>query len=211
MAFPNVLNSKYVLGNPVRDDISMLDSPDKRYALRTHKGLNILIVGGSLGAKALNEVVPLSLAKLTNIAHITHQIGRDNIENVQQLYHSVGIHNVEVVNFIDDMATQYANCDLIICRSGASTIAEITTVGIASILVPYPHAVDDHQTQNAKLLVDSNAAILIKQSTLTPESLHHILSNITREKCTTMAIKSHGFSITNSAQNIATNIESFIS
>ncbi len=209
VAFPHVLKSKYILGNPVRDDIVNLNAPEKRYPTH-HGGLNILIIGGSLGAKALNEIVPQGLGNLTDLGNVVHQVGRGDIEAVKQSYATNNIHNVEVVAFIDDMAIKYANCDLIICRAGASTIAEITTVGVASILVPYPHAVDDHQTRNADLLVSSGGAILIPQSSLTSNKLTEILNELTREKCLSMAIKAHSLAIKNSAQNIAMQIESFI-
>ncbi len=210
VAFPNVLKSKYVLGNPVREDIACLEKPEQRYAMRSG-GLNILIVGGSLGAKALNEIVPLAVNNLHNIAKITHQVGRSDAELVRQAYVTNNVQNVDVVNFIDDMAYAYANCDLIICRAGASTIAEVSAVGVAAIFVPYPYAVDDHQTHNSRALVNAGAAILLPQDELTATSLHELLNNLTREKCELMAIKARELAIANSAQNIASQVESFVS
>ena len=209
VAFPDVLQSKYVLGNPVRNDIVNLAPPEIRYTSRSG-GLNVLIVGGSLGAKALNEILPIALANLKNINKIIHQVGRGDVAVVKELYVANGVTNVEVLNFIDDMAVKYTNCDIMICRSGASTVAEITTVGIASILVPYPYAVDDHQTHNASLLVKSGGAILMPQVSLTSDGLHTVLRDLTREKCLDMAIKVHSLEIEDSAQKIAENIESFI-
>ena len=173
-AFPNTFatNSKlYLTGNPVRKDINQLEPPERRYLARTG-AIRLLVVGGSLGAQALNEVVPQAVALLeqTQRPSIWHQSGRNKLGQIQQAYAAFE-GEINVVEFIDDMDQAYAWADLIICRAGAMTITEICNVGLASILVPYPYAVDDHQTANASYLSKVNAAVLIQQVELTPQRL----------------------------------------
>lgn len=159
------------IGNPVRRDIASLPAPAER--MKSHKdGLHVLIVGGSLGAQALNETVPAALAELdAGIRPIVrHQAGRDKDQMTRDQYekHSV---KAQVSPFIEDMAEAYGWADLVICRSGALTIAELAAAGVASILVPYPYAVDDHQTANGLYLSENGAAILLPQTELTPSVL----------------------------------------
>lgn len=181
--FPNVLgryNARWV-GNPVRSEIAALPAPAQRYAGRVG-ALNLLIIGGSLGAQALNDVVPRALALLPEAARprVTHQAGSAQLTTLESNYRAAGV-TATTLAFIDDMATAYAEADLVICRAGALTIAELTAAGVASVLVPFPHAVDDHQTGNARFLSERGAAILLPQAELSAEKLAALLAQVTRE------------------------------
>ena len=192
LGFPNAIrNEKKIIfsGNPVRKEISQLDIPDKRYAGRSGK-LKLLIIGGSLGAQALNTIVPKMLKLIPDHMRplVTHQAGRKHLETLKKNYAEAGVEG-ELLVFIENIAVQYADCDLVICRAGALTIAELTVAGIASILVPFPYAVDDHQTSNAKFLSDKDAAVLLPQNELTPQGLAQLLMGFTREKLLGMAMK----------------------
>jgi UDP-N-acetylglucosamine--N-acetylmuramyl-(pentapeptide) pyrophosphoryl-undecaprenol N-acetylglucosamine transferase len=174
-------------GNPVRGDIASLPAPEERYQGRAG-GLKLLVVGGSQGAQVLNAVVPEALALLPGPARpvVTHQAGAARRPEVEERYRSRGI-AADVVEFIDDMARRYAEADLIICRAGASTVAELAAAGVASVLVPYPHAVDDHQTGNARFLAGRGAALLVPQVEFTAQRLSEILAGFTRERLLEMA------------------------
>lgn len=176
------------VGNPVRHEIAALAAPALRYA--EHQGaLRILVLGGSQGAVALNEMVPEALAALlkTQDLIIRHQAGKKNLDKAEQKYHALGV-SAEVLPFIDDMAAMYAWADLVVCRSGALTVSEIAAAGVASVLIPYPHAVDDHQTKNGKFLSDAGAARLFRQQDLTAASLAMELQPLLqREKLLQMA------------------------
>ncbi len=190
VAFPAALAQQAELvGNPVREEITQLAMPEVRYGQRTGK-LKLLVVGGSLGAAALNEVLPKALAALPENARpeVVHQAGGKHIEALQANYHAAGVH-AETKAFINNMAEMYAWADVVICRAGALTIAELACVGVASVLVPFPHAVDDHQTYNAKYLSDAGAAKLIQQTEFNVQKATEILRNLTREVCLEMAIK----------------------
>ncbi len=206
LGFPDAIrNEKKVVisGNPVRNEISQLDTPDKRYAGRSGK-LKLLIVGGSLGAQALNTIVPQTLKLIPDNMRplVTHQAGRKNLETLKKNYAEAGVEG-ELVVFIEDMAVHYADCDLVICRAGALTIAELTAVGTASILVPFPYAVDDHQTSNAKFLSDKDAAVLLPQNELTPQNLAKLLMGFTREKLLEMAMKARELARPNATRLVA--------
>ena len=190
VAFPGAFGAKSTAqwsGNPVRSDIASVAAPDARFAGRAGR-LRLLVIGGSQGAAALNEVLPLALAHMDPPMRpeLTHQAGSAHFENVQKSYTRAAV-SAAVVPFIDDMARAYAEADVMICRAGASTIAELAAAGVPSVLVPYPYAVDDHQTQNARFLSERGAAVLIPQSELTPEHLATLLSGFTREKLLAMA------------------------
>ena len=179
------------VGNPVREAITQIDPPEVRYDADDDSPLKVLVVGGSLGAQVLNETVPKALALLDKPVHIHHQCGKNNGEATQKNYDvlSMSAHAISVMPFITDMASEYAWADVIICRAGALTVTEIQNVGLAAIFVPLPHAVDDHQTANARYLADANAAYLLPQSQLNPEYLAEVLSSLTRADCREMAIK----------------------
>ena len=188
--FPNAFGEATAViwtGNPVRQEIVAMAPPENRYAARAGQ-LRVLVVGGSQGAQVLNNVVPEALALIAPAARprVMHQAGPAHDAAVRNRYRERGI-AAEVVAFIDDMAGRYAETDVIVCRSGATTVAEIAAAGIASVLVPYPHSVDDHQTINARFLADRGAALLIPQRELTAPRLAEVLSGFTRERLLGMA------------------------
>ena len=187
--FPDALPKGDWAGNPVRPEIAALPSPAERFAGREADGLplRVLVLGGSLGAAALNEVVPKGLALIPagERPQVVHQSGEKHLEHLKANYAAAGV-EAHCVPFIEDMAGAYAWADLVICRAGALTVAELAAVGVASILVPFPHAVDDHQTSNARFLSTAGGAILLPQSDMTPESIS-LLRNYTRGQLQQMA------------------------
>ncbi len=185
VAFPDALKKAEWTGNPVRAQIATMDPPEQRYA-RREGPIRLLVVGGSLGAQALNEAVPKALALLSPRPVVRHQAGEKHLESLTGQYRASGVQG-ELVAFIDDMARAYAAADLVICRAGAVTIAELSAGGMASILVPFPHAVDDHQTANARFLADRGAAILLPQRELTAERLAALIRSLDRPKLLEMA------------------------
>jgi len=174
--FPATFSQKNALhtGNPVREDIVALAAQQQKHN-SIHDPLHVLVFGGSLGAQALNEVVPQALATIPEQQRpvVKHQAGKRHLDNARQAYASSGV-EADVVPFIDDMASVYQWADVVICRSGALTVAELAAAGVASVLVPYPYAVDDHQTANAAYLADAGAAMLVPQTELTVERLKNI-------------------------------------
>ena len=187
--FPGVLRKGEWTGNPVRTEIAALPQPAQRYAARSGP-LNVLVVGGSLGAQALNDAVPRALTLIPAAARprVMHQSGAKQIDALRAAYAVAGV-EAELLPFIDDMAARYAAADLVICRAGALTIAELAAAGVASILVPFPHAVDDHQTGNARFLSEAGAALLLPQAELTAEKLAALLRELTRDTLAGMAQK----------------------
>ena len=190
MTFPNAFkNNKLAMwvGNPTRADICAVEAPEARYATRGAK-LNLMVLGGSQGAAVLNDTLPRALALMPEAQRpqVTHQSGTAHLAALRAAYAAAGVH-AEALPFIDDMAARYAAADLVICRAGASTVTEIAAVGVASILVPLPWAVDDHQTANARYLADRGAAILIPQAEFTPEKLAQLLQNFARDRLLEMA------------------------
>ena len=187
-AFPQTFAGAETVGNPVRPGFAELADPAQRIGARGAPG-QVLVVGGSLGARALNEMVPAALALLPAAQRplVRHQGGR-TLEAAQAAYARHGVSG-EVTAFIDDMAAAYGWADLVICRAGASTVAELAAAGCAALLVPYPHAVDDHQTRNGQYLVDAGAALMVPEDILTPELLAEMLSGLLarREQLVTMA------------------------
>ncbi len=177
-AFPHTFRGAKVshTGNPVRSDIASLPAPDERFGGREGR-LHLLVVGGSLGALALNEMVPEALKMLSDSQRpeVRHQSGKRHVEATRKAYGEAGVEG-EVMPFINDMAAQYEWADLVICRAGALTVSELALAGVASILVPYPYAVDDHQSANGRYLVEQEAAKLVQQRDMTPESLAEMLS-----------------------------------
>jgi UDP-N-acetylglucosamine--N-acetylmuramyl-(pentapeptide) pyrophosphoryl-undecaprenol N-acetylglucosamine transferase len=167
-AFPPGVEAR-VVGNPVRAEIALQPPPATRFAQR-EGALRLLIVGGSLGASRLNAVVPLAIKSSGLTLQVRHQAGERGIDAARAAYAAAGV-TAEVSPFIEDMAIAYADADLVICRSGALTVAELAAVGVASVLVPFPAAVDDHQTANAQYLVREGAAVHIADRDLTAERL----------------------------------------
>ncbi|WP_022950623.1 undecaprenyldiphospho-muramoylpentapeptide beta-N-acetylglucosaminyltransferase [Leucothrix mucor] len=174
-------NKAVPVGNPVRQDISSLPAPTERMK-RDDSQLHLLIIGGSLGAQALNETVPQALAELAPEMRpvVRHQAGKNKDESTREQYAKSGV-EATVSPFIEDMGEAYGWADLVICRSGALTVTELAAAGLASILVPYPYAVDDHQTANGLYLSENGAAILVSQSDLTVSYLAQHLQSLTQE------------------------------
>ncbi|HRQ56303.1 MAG TPA: undecaprenyldiphospho-muramoylpentapeptide beta-N-acetylglucosaminyltransferase [Azoarcus taiwanensis] len=201
--FPDALPKAQWVGNPVRAEIAAVAEPELRYAARSGP-LRLLVVGGSLGAAALNEVVPAALARMPE-AHrpvVTHQAGAKQIDALRAAYARAGVEG-ELLPFIEDMAARYAQADLVICRSGALTVAELAAVGVASILVPFPHAVDDHQTVNARFLSEQGAAMLIPQAELDPARLADLLATLDRSALTAMAQRARKLARAEAALTVA--------
>ena len=186
-AFPDALPDSEWTGNPVRAELAAISDPATRYDHRTGP-LRILVVGGSLGAAALNDVVPKALALLPEATRpvVRHQAGAKQIDQLRANYAAAGVAG-ETVPFIDDMAAAYADADLVICRAGAMTVSEVAAAGVAALFVPFPHAVDDHQTTNAKFLSKQGAALLVQQNALTAEGLAQTIAGLTRGQLKDMA------------------------
>ncbi|PKO27169.1 MAG: undecaprenyldiphospho-muramoylpentapeptide beta-N-acetylglucosaminyltransferase [Betaproteobacteria bacterium HGW-Betaproteobacteria-9] len=188
-AFPNVFKKAEWVGNPLRAEFLRQPAPAERFAGRSGP-LRLLVVGGSLGAKALNDTVPQALALIPSAQRpqVIHQSGEKQIEALRANYTAAGV-LAELTPFIDDTAQAFADADLIVCRAGASTVTEIAAVGAAALFVPFPHAVDDHQTTNARFLTDAGGAWLVQQTELTPASLAMKLQTLQREQLMEMAGK----------------------
>ncbi|OLF39015.1 MULTISPECIES: undecaprenyldiphospho-muramoylpentapeptide beta-N-acetylglucosaminyltransferase [unclassified Psychrobacter] len=193
------------VGNPVRNAISGVAEPIKRYDNSDHSPLKLLVVGGSLGAQVLNDTVPKALSLIDRPFEVHHQCGRNNETATKAAYDSkdLSVHKFTVQPFIDDMAAAYNWADVIVCRAGALTVTEIQNVGIAAIFVPLPHAVDDHQTANARTLTSHDAAILLPQSELTPQRLSDELAALERRTCLEMAKKGHALANRGATSQVA--------
>ena len=201
--FPDVLPHALWCGNPVRSDIARLPDPRQRYAARSGR-LNVLVVGGSLGAKAINEALPQALALLPQDERpiVLHQTGKQHFEAVKKAYQQAGV-QADIKPFMDEMARHYGNADLVICRAGALTVAELAAAGVASILIPFPFAVDDHQTRNAQFLSKHGAAVLLPQSELSAEKLADLLHELSREKLSAMAQRARELAKAGAAREVA--------
>ena len=201
--FPATLKGAEWVGNPVRADIAAVEPPASRFTGRSGP-LKLLVVGGSLGAAALNEVVPQALARISADVRpvVTHQAGERQIEALCRAYQAVGVEG-ELLPFINDMAERYAQADLVICRAGALTVAELAAVGAASLLVPFPQAVDDHQTRNAGFLSDHGAAFLLPQAELDAERLAGILAGLDRGRLQGMAERARELARPDAANTVA--------
>jgi len=202
-SFPQSLPQADWVGNPLREEFLKQSPPEERFSHREGP-LRVLVMGGSLGAQALNSVVPQALA-LIPLEHrpvVWHQGGEKNLENLKAAYADVGV-NAELVGFISNPAQWMANADVVICRAGASTICELAAIGTADLLVPYPHAVDDHQTMNAKFLTDKGAGWLLPQSELTPQRLAQQLQSLSRETLLNAAMRAYAVRQTQAAEKVA--------
>ncbi len=239
VAFPDTMPRAICTGNPIRQEFAALPPPQARYAQRRGP-LRILVVGGSLGAAALNEVVPRALALLpiSQRPHVMHQAGAKQLAQLQANYQAAGLSvvnravsaaadetaqaavdqnlvkqdlandakdeaRIELVPFIDDMACAYAQADLLISRGGAMSVAEIAAAGIAAVLVPFPYAVDDHQTTNAAFLVKHEAAVMMQQADLSAEKLANWLQQQTRETLLAMAQRARSQALPDAAECVA--------
>jgi UDP-N-acetylglucosamine--N-acetylmuramyl-(pentapeptide) pyrophosphoryl-undecaprenol N-acetylglucosamine transferase len=185
--FGRAAGKAVVTGNPVRAEILAMPAPARRFASRSGP-LNILVVGGSLGAKALNDAVPAALARIPAGERpvVTHQSGKKNIDALRAAYAAAGV-QANVLDFIDDMAAEYANADLVICRAGAITVSELTAAGVASVLVPFVASTTSHQRDNAQWMAGQKAAIHLPQGELDPARLASLLQSTSRDDCLAMS------------------------
>lgn len=200
--FPDVFKQGEWCGNPVRPPIAALPLPEPRFVDRSGP-LRLLVVGGSLGAQALNDTVPQALALIPaeERPEVVHQSGEKHLDALKTNYQHAGV-EAHAVAFIEDMAGAYEWADLVICRAGALTIAELAAAGAASILVPFPHAVDDHQTANARFLANAGAAILLPQTELSAEKLS-LMRTLSRGQLQQMAEKARALAKPDAAAVVA--------
>jgi UDP-N-acetylglucosamine--N-acetylmuramyl-(pentapeptide) pyrophosphoryl-undecaprenol N-acetylglucosamine transferase len=200
--FPKVLPKAQWVGNPMRDGFLNQAPPEARFAQRNGP-LRVVVVGGSLGAQALNSGVPQALALMPRDQRpqVLHQGGVKHLKTLQDNYAQAGV-DAELVPFIDDTASAFAQADLVICRAGASTVSELAAVGVAALLVPFPHAVDDHQTVNAQFLSNQDAGWLMPQTELTPEHLAAFLSRLDRAQLLHAAKQAYAVRKTTAAADV---------
>ncbi len=206
-----------VIGNPVRTDLIGLESPEIRISIRDaardssgqNRNLNLLVIGGSLGAASLNRKLPEAIALLNEAdrPQVKHQCGRKHSDTCQKNYDDNSV-DAEVLPFIDDMRAAYEWADLVVCRSGALTIAELAAVGIASILIPYPYAADNHQFHNACFLQSENAARVINEADLNSESLASLLTHFqnNRDELIAMSVNARAQARVDATENLAKGI-----
>lgn len=201
--FPDTIENAEWVGNPIREAFDVIESPTERYQARDGR-LSILVVGGSLGAAALNEAVPAALALIPQEArpHVIHQAGEKHLEDLERRYAQLDI-AADIHSFIEDMPAAYAQADLVICRAGAMTVSEIAACGVASCLIPFPHAIDDHQTANARFLADANAAVLLSQTSLNPKDLAFMIQNMNRDDLRLMAERAHALAKPHATRRVA--------
>lgn len=209
-AFPSVFKTGHWVGNPLRLAFTNQASPAERFAGRTGP-LRVLVVGGSLGAKALNDIVPQALALMHEATRpqVTHQSGAKQIEALRANYTAAGV-QADLTPFIDDTADAFAQADLVICRAGASTVTELSAVGAAALFVPFPFAVDDHQTKNAQFLVDAGGGWLVPQAELSAQFLAERLASLSREHLLDVAQKAHAQKKTNATREIVMACEELV-
>jgi len=201
--FPDVLPRGEALGNPVRGDLCALPEPAARYGQRGGP-LRLLVVGGSLGAQALNTTLPRALSLIEPQARplVTHQAGAQHLQPLREAYAEAGV-QADCRDFIDDMAAAMGQADVLVCRAGAMTVAEVAAAGTAALFVPFPHAIDDHQTANARYLSDAQAAWLCPQTQLTPEWLADWLRQRTRPELQAVAERARQYARPQAAAHIA--------
>jgi UDP-N-acetylglucosamine--N-acetylmuramyl-(pentapeptide) pyrophosphoryl-undecaprenol N-acetylglucosamine transferase len=206
-AFPDVLKKARWVGNPLRAAFLSQPAPQERFAGRSGP-LKLLVVGGSLGAQALNDVVPKALALIPSAQRpsVLHQSGAKQIDTLRANYTAAGV-LAELTPFIDDTARAFAEADVIVCRAGASTVTEIAAVGAAAVFVPFPAAVDDHQTTNAKFLVDAQAGWLVPQTELTPQRLAQMLQKMQRDELLACAEHAKALQKTGATEEVVTACE----
>lgn len=207
-AFPDTLPKGEWCGNPVRPEIASLPPPQERLTTRSRRRerVRLLVLGGSLGANAINQLVPqaLSLLPEKERPEVVHQSGHAHADDTRKEYEVRGVRGF-VEAFVDDMAGAYEWADLVICRSGALTVAELAAAGIGSVLIPFPHAIDDHQTRNGEWLADRGAALVVQQEGITPENLAELLSLLLRDRprLLDMACKAREAAVTDAASRVA--------
>jgi UDP-N-acetylglucosamine--N-acetylmuramyl-(pentapeptide) pyrophosphoryl-undecaprenol N-acetylglucosamine transferase len=210
-AFPGVMPKAEWVGNPLREGFVSQPSPSERFAKRSGP-LRVLVVGGSLGAQALNNLVPQALALIPSDQrpHVIHQSGVKQIDALRDAYAAAGV-QAELTPFIDDTAQAFADADVVIARAGASTVTELAAVGVAAIYVPFPHAVDDHQTTNARFVVDAGGGWLIAQSQLSAQDLANRLQFLTRRTLQACAEKAYAMRKVEAVQAVVTACEALAS
>jgi UDP-N-acetylglucosamine--N-acetylmuramyl-(pentapeptide) pyrophosphoryl-undecaprenol N-acetylglucosamine transferase len=201
-AFPGVFKTGQWVGNPLRRAFTEQATPAERFAGRSGP-LRVLVVGGSLGAKALNDIVPQALALMPEATRpqVIHQSGAKQIEALRANYANAGV-QAELTPFIDDTASAFAQADMVICRAGASTVTELAAVGVAALYVPFPFAVDDHQTTNAQFLVAQGGGWLVPQAELTAQNLAERLTALSRDTLQDVAQKAHAQKKTNATREV---------
>jgi len=201
--FPETLPMGEWVGNPIRSEFKSITSPTERYSARTGS-LTLLVVGGSLGAAALNETIPAALALIPaeQRPSVLHQAGEKHIAELKQRYVEYGI-TANVCAFIENMPEAYAAADLVVCRSGAMTVSEIAACGVAACFVPFPFAIDDHQTSNAEFLASADAAKLWPQTDLNPAALAEWLQNVRRPELMAMAERAHSLAKMQATERVA--------
>ena len=201
--FPNAMDHAEWVGNPIRADFDRVELPAVRYEQRCGN-LSILVVGGSLGAAVLNETIPAAIALMEKSARPTviHQAGDKHLAQLQHRYATLGV-DADIRPFIEDMSAAYAQADLVICRSGAMTVSESTACGVAACLVPLPHAIDDHQTANARFLSDVAAAILLPQKDLNAQDLAAMIQHLNRDDLKKIALRAHALAKPHATQKVA--------
>ncbi len=209
-AFPNVLKKATCVGNPLRPAFTRQLPPAQRFSGRSGP-LRLLVVGGSLGARALNEAVPQALALMPQASRpqVLHQSGARQLEALKAAYAKAGV-QAELIGFIEDTATAFAQADLVICRAGASTVTELAAVGAASILVPFPFAVDDHQTRNARYLSDAGAAWLLPQPEMTAQHLAELIEQTDRDSLLARAQAAHALAQTQATEQMVQACEELV-
>ena len=205
--FGSAAGKALVTGNPVRKEILDMAAPGARFAARDGV-LRILVVGGSLGAKILNDSIPAALAMLplAERPQVMHQSGKKNIDALRASYAAAGV-QADVVDFIDDMAGAYARADIVICRAGAITVSELTAAGVASVLVPFVASTTSHQRDNAKWMAQQGAAVHLPQTELSAQSMATLLAGLTRDKCRVMAEAARAVGKRNANEEIADVLE----
>lgn len=192
-----------VVGNPLRPEIAALPPPAARPVERTVD--HVLVLGGSQGALALNRTVPAALGRIGGRRlEIRHQCGERHLETTRAAYRDAGL-DVSPIAFVEDMAAAYGWADVVVCRAGAMTVSELAAAGVASVLVPFPHAVDDHQTRNARFLADAGAAVLMPESALAPEALATTLSELLddRDRLSAMARAARALARPDATEHVA--------
>jgi UDP-N-acetylglucosamine--N-acetylmuramyl-(pentapeptide) pyrophosphoryl-undecaprenol N-acetylglucosamine transferase len=208
--FPEVLPKAEWCGNPVRGEIAALLEPGQRNRVRSGK-LKVLVLGGSLGAQAINTCMPQALALIPSALRpeVLHQSGNRHFDAVKAAYQAAGV-EADIRPFLEDMAAFYGQADLVVCRAGALTVAELAAAGLASILIPFPFAVDDHQTSNAHFLSDRGAAVLLPQDSMTPQHLANLLRGMTHERALEMALAARSVAQPAAAKRVAAVCEELV-
>ena len=196
-----------VTGNPVRHEIEALPAPEDRFAGRAGP-LQVLVVGGSLGARVLNETLPAALAQIApdKRPQVTHQTGTAHLDDVRGRYATLGV-QAEILPFVDDMAARLAACDLVVCRAGAITVSELCVAGVPSVLVPLVVSTTAHQRDNAALMAAGGAAIHLSQNEFTPQRLAELLLQLDRTTLLAMARQARALARPNAAARVADEIE----